>query len=170
MARVPVSGSPWLDSSAGIVAVRGRLRLLPSRSVQPTITWGTCLSDQAMLDFEVSTAESRRRSRNTQPGGCAHTIAVPSERWSLSRPRCWHRSAANKRPLAHRTTTSNLIAVRRLLLEPDDPAVCGPAPEQRCRLHRKRATRSMPWLLLSATGFGQDHPPSTGSRRRLLSS
>ena len=36
-----------------------------------------------------------------------------------------------------------------------------PAPEQRYRLHRKRATMSMLWLLLSATAVGQDHPPST---------
>ncbi len=52
------------------------------------------------------------------------------------------------------TTTSNLVAVRRLLLEPDDPEVCGPAP-QRYRLKRKRATMSMPWLLLSATAVGR---------------
>jgi hypothetical protein len=42
-----------------------------------------------------------------------------------------------------------------LLLAPDDPEVCGPAPEQRYRLHPKRATMSMPWLLLSATAVGQ---------------
>jgi hypothetical protein len=55
-----------------------------------------------------------------------------------------------------RTTTSNLIAVRRLLLEPDNPEVCGPAPEQRYRLHRKRPTMSMAWLLVSATAVGHD--------------
>lgn len=54
-----------------------------------------------------------------------------------------------------RTTTSDLIAVIRVLLEPDDPEVCGPAPEQRYRLHHKRATMSMPWLRLSATAVGQ---------------
>jgi hypothetical protein len=40
------------------------------------------------------------------------------------------------------TTTSNLIAVRRLLLEPDDPEVSGPTPEQRYRLHRGAAVKS----------------------------
>ena len=34
---------------------------------------------------------------------------------------------------------STLIAVGRLLFEPHNPEVCGPAPEQRYRLHRKRA-------------------------------
>ncbi|MGZ4326010.1 MAG: hypothetical protein ACXVHJ_29340 [Solirubrobacteraceae bacterium] len=53
-----------------------------------------------------------------------------------------------------RTTTSNLTAVSRVLLEPDDPEVCGPTPEHSYRLHRKRATTSMPWLLLSATTIG----------------
>jgi hypothetical protein len=33
--------------------------------------------------------------------------------------------------LLRTTTTSNLIAVRRLLVAPDDPEVCGPALEQR---------------------------------------
>jgi hypothetical protein len=58
--------------------------------------------------------------------------------------------------LTLRTTTSNLVAVRRLLLAPDDPEVCGPAPQQRYRLHRKRATMSTPWLLLSTTAGGQE--------------
>jgi hypothetical protein len=56
------------------------------------------------------------------------------------------------------TTTSDLVAVRRLLLEADDPEVCGPAPQQRYRRHRKPATLSMPWLLLSATAIGQQEP------------
>jgi hypothetical protein len=43
-----------------------------------------------------------------------------------------------------------------LLLAPDDPEVCGSAPEQRYWLRRKRATMSMPWLLLSATATGRD--------------
>ena len=57
-----------------------------------------------------------------------------------------------------RTTTSNLIAVRRLLLEPDDPEVGGLGREQRCRLHRKPATMSVPWPLLSAIPLGQPQP------------
>jgi hypothetical protein len=44
---------------------------------------------------------------------------------------------------------------QEIAAEPDDPEVCGPAPEQRYRLHRKRATMSMPWLLVSATAVGQ---------------
>jgi hypothetical protein len=43
-----------------------------------------------------------------------------------------------------------------VLLEPDDPEVCGPRREQRYRLHRKRATMSVPWPLLSATPIGHD--------------
>ena len=57
-----------------------------------------------------------------------------------------------------RTTTSNLIAVSRVLFDPDDPEVCGPAPAQRYRLHRKRATMSMPWLRLSATAVAHNQP------------
>jgi hypothetical protein len=56
---------------------------------------------------------------------------------------------------------SNLVAVARLLPEADDPEVCGPAPDQRYCPHRKRATISMPSLLLSATGVGQTRPPGT---------
>jgi hypothetical protein len=37
----------------------------------------------------------------------------------------------------------------------DDPEVGGPAPEQRYRLTSKRATMSMPWLLLGAAAVGQ---------------
>jgi hypothetical protein len=66
------------------------------------------------------------------------------------------RATDNKRRLAHWTTTSNVTAVRRFLLEPDDPEVCVPAPEQRYRLLRKRATMSMCWLLRSATAVGHD--------------
>jgi hypothetical protein len=53
-----------------------------------------------------------------------------------------------------------------LLVEPDDPEVCGPAPEQRYRLHRKRATMSMPWLLVSAIAVGQDRSCSSRPWRR----
>jgi hypothetical protein len=72
------------------------------------------------------------------------------------------------RTLSGRTTTSNLIAVRRLLLAPDDPEVCGPALEQRYRLRRKRATMSMPWLLPSATapGRGRERDGLGGRSRR----
>jgi len=45
-----------------------------------------------------------------------------------------------------------------VLLEPDDPELCGPRWEQRYRLHRKRATMSVPWPLLSATPLGQIGP------------
>jgi hypothetical protein len=55
-----------------------------------------------------------------------------------------------------------------LLLAPDDPEVCGLAPEQRYRLHRKRATMSMLWLLLSATALGhhgsRPWPPELAAR------
>ena len=37
-------------------------------------------------------------------------------------------SRSSRPRVARWTTTSNLIAVRRLLLAPDDPEVCGPAP------------------------------------------
>jgi hypothetical protein len=57
-----------------------------------------------------------------------------------------------------RTTTSNLIAVRRLLLAPDDPESSGPAPEQRYRLHRKAARTSMSVASPRATGPGQIGP------------
>jgi hypothetical protein len=67
------------------------------------------------------------------------------------------RRVAASSTLILRTTTSNLIAVGRVLLEPDDPEVCGPRREQRYRLHRKRATMSVPWPLLSATPIGQEH-------------
>jgi hypothetical protein len=53
-----------------------------------------------------------------------------------------------------RTTTSNLITVRRLLVVPADPGLCSPSPEERYRLHGKRATMSMSLLLLSATAVG----------------
>jgi hypothetical protein len=45
-----------------------------------------------------------------------------------------------------------------LLVVPDDPEVCGHSPEHRHGLHRKRATMWMPWLLLSAAGFGHEQP------------
>lgn len=41
-----------------------------------------------------------------------------------------------------------------------------PAPEQRSRLQRKRATMSMPWLLLSATAVGQKQPRQGRARAR----
>ena|SRR5450755_1544386 len=57
---------------------------------------------------------------------------------------------------------------QEIAAEPDDPEVCGPAPEQRYRLHRKRATMSMPWLLVSATAVGQNRPRRRGDAGRIL--
>jgi hypothetical protein len=56
------------------------------------------------------------------------------------------------------TTTSNLIAVRRFAARARRSGSLRPRPEATLPPARKRATMSMPWLLLSAIAVGQHGP------------
>jgi hypothetical protein len=60
--------------------------------------------------------------------------------------------------------TGNLPNVAKLQPQPDDPTVCVPATRATYRLHRKRATVSMPSPLISATGNGHRQPRRADQR------
>jgi hypothetical protein len=80
------------------------------------------------------------RGIRLQPTGCTAPMTRP-------RQSTGQKGTVGPRPKLTllRTTISNLIAVRRLLLEPDDPEACDTAPAQRYRLRCKRATMSTPF-------------------------
>jgi hypothetical protein len=69
--------------------------------------------------------ETRRGHRSRGKFG----VPDPAAFWRAICCIATNAASRSSRPrVARWTTTSNLIAVRRLLLAPDDPEVCGPAP------------------------------------------
>jgi hypothetical protein len=79
------------------------------------------------------------------------------------RPRCSNASASRvslarldcqQRAALAGTTTSTVIAMRRLLLAPEGPEVRRPTPQEPYRQRSKGATTSTPRLLLSVTAAG----------------